>query len=105
MDQRFGHLLDQLMDYAPTRDRELFIESRGIQVIASAQHLVRLIRESYDAPRASDLTRRLLRAIDSGDEEKFRRPLRVMRERRTAPRPTSSPAAGPAVAATKGKSA
>ena len=80
MDRRFSSLLSELVDYAPSRDRDLFIESRGQQVIASALNLIRLIRESYDAETADDLSKRLVRAISGADEEKFRRRVRAIRE-------------------------
>lgn len=73
-------LLSELSDYAPKRDRELFIESRAQQVIASAVHLLKLIRESYDAEIAEDLSKRLVRSILSEDEEKFRRKIRAIKK-------------------------
>ncbi len=82
MDKKFKSILDEISDYAPTRDRDSFIESRAQQVIASASHLMRLIRESYDVDTATDLSKRLLRAIASNDEDKFRRKVRAIRESR-----------------------
>lgn len=82
MDKKLNGIVDSLLDYAPQRNRDLFIESRGQQVIASAIHLIRLIRESYDPEIADDLTKRLIRSITSEDEDKFRRKLRVIRESR-----------------------
>ncbi len=86
MDIKFRSLLNELVDYAPAKDRELFIESRGQQVIASALNLIKLIQESYDAETADDLTRRLVRAIGSADEEKFCRKVRAIRESRPVKR-------------------
>lgn len=80
MDKRFSSMVDELLDYAPKRDTELFIESRGQQVIASAMHLLRLIKENYSEEEAADLTKRLLRSIATEDEEKFRRRVRQIRE-------------------------
>lgn len=82
LDKKLRGIIDELLDYAPPRDKELFIESRGQQVIASALHLIRLIRESFDEDVASDLSRRLLRAIANEDPEKFSRRLRSIRESR-----------------------
>ena len=82
MDNKFRGIVDELLDYAPSKDKELFIESRGLQVIASALHLVRLIRESFDEDIANDLSKRLIRAIASEDQEKFTRRLRQLRESR-----------------------
>jgi hypothetical protein len=80
VDKKLRGIIDELLDYAPPRDKELFIESRGQQVIASALNLIRLIRESFDENTAGDLSRRLVRAIASEDPEKFNRRLRSLRE-------------------------
>jgi len=80
LDKKLRGIIDELLDYAPPRDKELFIESRGQQVIASALNLIRLIHESFDDDTASDLSRRLVRAIASADSEKFSRRLRTLRE-------------------------
>jgi hypothetical protein len=80
LDKKFSSLLTELSDYAPKRDRDLFIESRAQQVIASAVHLLKLIRESYDAETAEDLSKRLVRSILSEDEEKFRRKIRAIKK-------------------------
>ncbi len=80
LDKKLRGIIEELLDYTPPRDKELFIESRGQQVIASALNLVRLIRESFDPDTASDLSRRLVRAIASEDPEKFSRRLRSLRE-------------------------
>lgn len=80
MDKKFRSILDELVDYAPSKDKDLFIESRAQQVIASAVHLLKLIKESYDPETADDLSKRLLRAISSNDEDKFRRKIRSIRE-------------------------
>jgi len=80
LDKKFTSILNELTDYVPVRDRDLFIESRAQQVIASAVHLIRLIHESYDTETADDLSKRLVRAIASDDEDKFRRKIRFVRE-------------------------
>jgi hypothetical protein len=82
LDKKLRGIIDELLDYAPPRDKELFIESRGQQVIASALNLIRLIQESFAEDVAGDLTRRLLRAIASEDPEKFSRRLRTLREKK-----------------------
>ena len=84
MDKKFSSIIDELLDYAPQRDPELFIESRGQQVIASALNLMRLIRESFDEATATDLSKRLVRAIVNEDEEKFCRRLRALRQAKTS---------------------
>jgi hypothetical protein len=80
---KFRSLVDELTDYAPVKDRDLFIESRAQQVLASVGHLMHLIRESYDEETADDLQKRLVNAIRSEDEGKFRRRIRQIRESRS----------------------
>jgi hypothetical protein len=80
LEKKLRSIVDELLDYAPSRDTELFIESRGLQVIASALHLLRLIRESFDADIANDLSKRLVRAIATEDQTKFSRRLQAIRE-------------------------
>jgi hypothetical protein len=80
LDKKLRGIVDELLDYAPVRDTELFIESRGQQVIASALNLIRLIRESFSEDQADDLAKRLVRAIQTGDQSKFSRRLRMIRE-------------------------
>lgn len=79
--KRFTSILEEL-DYAPKRDRDLFIESRAHQVIASYAHLMRLIEESYDDSTASDLQKRLLLAVKNHDEERFSRKIRAIQEQK-----------------------
>lgn len=80
MDKKFRSIVDELFDYTPAKNKELIIESRGQQVIASALNLIRLIKESFDEDTANDLSKRLVRAIASEDQEKFTRKMRQLRE-------------------------
>jgi hypothetical protein len=80
LNNKFRSLVDELSDYAPTRDRDLFIESRAQQVLASVGHLMRLIRENYDTETAEDLQKRLINSIRTEDDMKFRRKIRQIRE-------------------------
>lgn len=82
MDKRFKSIVEELSDYAPKKDRDLFIESRAQQVLASVAHLFELINESYSEEDAEDLSRRLLLAMKNNDEQKFRRKIRQIRESR-----------------------
>lgn len=81
-DKKFRSLIDELTDYAPVRDRDLFIESRAEQVLSSVSHLMRLIRENYDAETADDLQKRIINSIRTEDHNKFRRRIRQIRESR-----------------------
>jgi hypothetical protein len=79
-DPKFRSLVEELTDYAPVKDRDLFIESRAQQVLASVSHLMRLIRESYDVETADDLQKRLINSMRTDDENKFRRRIKQIRE-------------------------
>lgn len=79
MSKRFSSILDEL-DYTPKKDRDLFIESRAHQVIASFTNLMKLIEESYDRETASDLQKRLMLSLKNQDEERFSRKIRAMRK-------------------------
>jgi len=81
-DKKFRSLIDELSDYAPSHNRDLFIEGRADQVMASVKHLMHLIRENYDMETADDLLKRLVNSIKTEDENKFRRRIRQIRESR-----------------------
>ncbi len=80
MDKKFRSIVEELSDYVPNRDREHFIESRAIQVIASFRNLQKLIAESYDSETADDLFKRLVNAARTGDEKKMTRKLKEIKK-------------------------
>lgn len=80
VDKRFQSIVEELLDYAPQRDKDAFIEGRGLMLISSATHLIRHIKESYDPAIADDLVKRLIRSIVTEDEEKFRRGVKNIRD-------------------------
>ena len=80
MDKQFKSIVEELNTYVPTRNKDVFIEGRAQQVIASARNLIQLVQESYDPEIAEDLTKRLLSAIKNDDTEKFCRKIRQIRE-------------------------
>ena len=84
MDKKFRSIIDELLDYVPQNNREVFIEGKGQQLIASAINLINLIKETYDEETSLDLSKRFVRAILSEDKEKFTRKLRQLRESRKA---------------------
>lgn len=83
MNRKLTSLVDELSNYVPARDRELFIESRARQVIASVVNLMDLLDESYDDDTADELKRRLVNSIKTKDEKKFRRKIKQLREKGT----------------------
>jgi hypothetical protein len=73
-------ILQELSDLGVRRDTDLVIESRGSNVIDSAINLLTLIRENYDAETASELERRFINSIRSGDNTKFKRGIKRIQE-------------------------
>lgn len=82
MDRKLSSIVSELADYVPRRDRDLFVESRAQQVIASAINLMKLIEENYDEETAGELHRRLFNSIKARDEQKFCRKIKQIREGR-----------------------
>lgn len=80
--KKFSSIVEELANSVPQKNKDLFVESRAQQVIASAVNLIKLIQENYDEELAGDLTRRLLNSIKSGDEQKFRRKIQQIRAKR-----------------------
>jgi hypothetical protein len=75
-------LLQEINDLVPHRDIDFFVESKAVQAIASVQNLIRLIENNYGPEDASDLIKRLFNSMKSGDQEKFRRGVKYIREAR-----------------------
>lgn len=80
MKKQTRSLLQEINDLVPQRDMHFFVESKAIQAIASVQNLIRLIEDNYSSEEATDLTKRLFNSMKSGDQEKFRRGIRYIRE-------------------------
>jgi hypothetical protein len=73
-------ILQELSDLGISRDKDQVIESRGSNLIESAINLLSLIKENYDLETASELERRFLNAIRSGDPAKFKRGIKKIQE-------------------------
>jgi uncharacterized protein (UPF0305 family) len=80
MDNRMRSIVEELNSYVPPKSKDVFIEGRAQQVIASARNLIKLVEQSYPPEVADDLTKRLLSAIKNDDSEKFCRKVRQVRE-------------------------
>ena len=66
-------ILQELNSVAYNRDNDHLIESTGNNIIESAINFINRINEQYDANTASDLERRFLNSIRTGDPRKFKR--------------------------------
>lgn len=72
-------ILQELSDIGVSRNKDHVIESRGMNLIESAINLLTLIHENYDYDTSSDLEKRFINAIRTGDVKKFKRGInRVM---------------------------
>lgn len=79
MSKRFTSILDEL-DYVSPKNRDLIIENRAHQVIASFSHLMKLIEESYEPDVAVDLQKRLVNSLRTLNEDKFSKKIRSLRK-------------------------
>ena len=79
MQKRTKSLLAELDSIASQKDKENFVESRATNVIHSAINLLSYIKENYDEEVSSELERRLLNSIRSGDSSKFVRGIRKLK--------------------------
>lgn len=84
MDKKISGILDELCNNSP-RSKELFIETRAQQILASVNNFLVLIETQYDEKTSEELKRRLLNSIKSGDEMKFRRKIREIRDEQKTP--------------------
>lgn len=75
-----NNILDELSKFVPAKNKHVVIESRATHVIASVNNLVQLINESYTVEESEELIKRLYRSIISGDEKKFSRKIREIKE-------------------------
>ena len=73
-------ILDELSSLSVGKGSGLVLESRANHIINSAINLVNQIRETYDAPEAEELERRLLNGIRTQEPAKFVRGLRRINE-------------------------
>lgn len=67
-------ILQELSNLHPTRkDNDYHIDSTANNIIESAINLLNRINEQYDEVTASEMERRFLNSIRTGDPKKFKR--------------------------------
>jgi hypothetical protein len=76
MQKRTRSLLEELDSMYIERERDLIIESRASNIIASAINLLEQIDAAYSPEQAENLTRKLMNAIRTRDAGKFARTVR-----------------------------
>ena len=75
-------ILEELNEISLIRNKDHLIETKGVNLVASAINLLKLIRENYDLETATELERRFINAIRSGDSDKFKRGMGKVHESR-----------------------
>lgn len=73
MKKRTRSILEELNNIGRSKDTDLMIETTGANIIESAINLLNRISNTYDETTASELERRFLNSIKSGDPRKFKR--------------------------------
>jgi hypothetical protein len=73
-------LLEEITNIVPQRDRESFVENKAINVIAGTKYLVEYINENFNKEDSEDLIKRLFNSLKTGDDSKFRRGIKQIKE-------------------------
>ena len=73
MRKRTRSILEELNSVYGKRDADRFIDTTADNIIESSINLLSRIHATYDVETASELERRFLNSIKSGDPRKFRR--------------------------------
>lgn len=76
MKKKTRSILEELDSIGKYYDKKQIIENTAKNVIASVSNLMILIKETYDEEVSSDLEKRLISSIRTGDEKKFIRGIR-----------------------------
>lgn len=66
-------ILQELNNLHVGKDNDLMIESSANNILESAINLINRINRTYDPQIASELERRFINSIKSGDPRKFKR--------------------------------
>lgn len=73
MRKRTRSILEELNTVYGKRDNDRLIDATANNIIESSINLLSRIHSTYDIETASELERRFLNSIKSGDPKKFRR--------------------------------
>lgn len=73
-------ILEEITNIVPQRDKESFVENKAINIIASTKYLVEYIEENFNKDQSEDLLKRLFNSLKTGDEMKFRRGIKHIKE-------------------------
>lgn len=78
-------ILEEITNIVPDRDKESFVENKAINVIAGTKYLVEYIRDNFPAEQSDDLLKRLFNSLKTGDDAKFRRGIKAIKESKHGP--------------------
>lgn len=78
--QHTRSILEEITNIVPKHDKEGFVENKALHVIASTKYLVEFIQENFSVDESDDLLKRLFNSLKTGDEMKFRRGIKQIRE-------------------------
>jgi hypothetical protein len=73
MKKRTRSILEELNNLHSRKDSDFLIETTANNIIESSINLLSRIHSTYDSETASDLERKFINSIKSGDPRKFRR--------------------------------
>lgn len=73
-------ILEEITNIVPQRDRESFVENKAVNIIASTRYLVEYIQDNFPKDQSEDLLKRLFNSLKTGDEMKFRRGIKQIKE-------------------------
>jgi len=73
MKKRTRSILQELSNIGTTSQSDLLIETTANNIIESSINLLNTINKNYDVETASELERRFLNSIRTGDPRKFKR--------------------------------
>jgi hypothetical protein len=82
MKKRTRSILEELSSLGTSRNTDLLIENRGQNIIDSAINLLSLVRQQFNEEESSEIERRFLNAIRTGDPRKFKRGILKIQEAR-----------------------
>ena len=73
MKKRTRSILQELSNIGTTSQSDLLIETTANNIIESSIYLLNTINKNYDVATASELERRFINSIRTGDPRKFKR--------------------------------
>jgi len=82
MKKRTRSILEELNNLHTRRDSDRLIDTTANNIIESSINLLSRIHETYDIETASELERRFLNSIRTGDPRKFSRSMKKIIEQK-----------------------